>query len=106
MNRRGAEPCKSRQMLADGIALVLRKAVSRIFRIQLTHEGVTRGLGQDRGGGDGQAPAVALHDGLLGRLKVSETARVEQLIKSAGAELRYLPPYSPDMNRSRRLFPS
>jgi DDE superfamily endonuclease len=24
--------------------------------------------------------------------------RVEQLIKAAGAELRYLPPYSPDMN--------
>src|SRR5208282_5440277 len=37
MNRRGAEPCKSGQMLADGIALVLRKAVSRIFRIQLVH---------------------------------------------------------------------
>ena len=24
--------------------------------------------------------------------------KVEQLIKAAGAELRYLPPYSPDMN--------
>src|SRR5215472_3328755 len=32
MNRRSAEPFKSGHMLADGITLVLRKAVSRMFR--------------------------------------------------------------------------
>ncbi len=30
--------------------------------------------------------------------------RVEQLIKAAGAELRYLPPYSPDMNPIEKAF--
>ena len=29
---------------------------------------------------------------------------VEQLIKAAGAELRYLPPYSPDMNPIEKAF--
>jgi transposase len=31
-------------------------------------------------------------------------ARIEQPIKSAGAELRYLPPYSPDMNPIEKAF--
>ena len=30
--------------------------------------------------------------------------KVEQLIKAAGAELRYLPPYSPDMNPIEKAF--
>ncbi len=30
--------------------------------------------------------------------------RVEQLIKAAGATLRYLPPYSPDMNPIEKVF--
>ena len=30
--------------------------------------------------------------------------RVEQLIKAAGAELRYLPSYSPDMNPIEKAF--
>ena len=30
--------------------------------------------------------------------------RVEQLIKAAGAELRYLPPYSPDLNPIEQSF--
>ena len=33
-----------------------------------------------------------------GQFARPQGARVEQLIKSAGAELRYLPSYSPDMN--------
>ena len=36
--------------------------------------------------------------------KANKGARVEQLIKSAGAELRYLPPYSPDMNPIEKAF--
>ena len=31
-------------------------------------------------------------------------SRVEQLIKAAGAELRYLPPYSPDMNPIEKAY--
>ena len=30
--------------------------------------------------------------------------RVEQLIKAAGAQLRYLPPYSPDMNPIEKVY--
>jgi len=30
--------------------------------------------------------------------------RVEEMIKAAGAELRYLPPYSPDMNPIEKAF--
>jgi transposase len=30
--------------------------------------------------------------------------QVEELIKAAGAELRYLPPYSPDMNPIEKAF--
>jgi transposase len=29
---------------------------------------------------------------------------IEELIKAAGAELRYLPPYSPDMNPIEKAF--
>jgi transposase len=30
--------------------------------------------------------------------------KVEQLIKAVGAELRYLPPYSPDMNPIEKVY--
>ena len=30
--------------------------------------------------------------------------QIEQLIKAAGAELRYLPPYSPDMNPIEKAY--
>ena len=35
---------------------------------------------------------------IMDNLSSHKGPRVEQLIKAAGAELRYLPPYSPDMN--------
>ena len=65
MNGRGAEPLERGQMLSDGVALALREAISRIGRIELVHEGVAGGLGQDRGGGNGQALAITLYNGLL-----------------------------------------
>ena len=37
-------------------------------------------------------------------LPAHKEARIEQLINSAGAELRYLPPYSPDMNPIEKAF--
>ena len=39
---------------------------------------------------------------VMDNLSSHKGPRVEQLIKAAGAELRYLPPYSPDMNPSCR----
>src|SRR5271163_2304936 len=41
---------------------------------------------------------------VMDNLPAHKGARVEQLIKSAGAELRYLPPYSPDMNPIEKAF--
>ena len=36
--------------------------------------------------------------------RATREPRVEQLIKAAGAELRYLPPYSPDMNPIEKAY--
>src|SRR5271157_834222 len=41
---------------------------------------------------------------VMDNLPAHKGARVEQLIKSARAELRYLPPYSPDMNPIEKAF--
>jgi transposase len=41
---------------------------------------------------------------VMDNLPAHKGARIEQLIKSAGAELRYLPPYSPDMNPIEKAF--
>ena len=44
--------------------------------------------------------------GFVGRLvaPAHKGPRVEDLIKAAGAELRYLPPYRPDMNPIEKVF--
>ena len=41
---------------------------------------------------------------VIDNLSAHKGARVEQLIKCAGAELRYLPPYSPDMNPIEKAY--
>ena len=41
---------------------------------------------------------------VMDNLPAHKGPRVEQLIKSAGAELRYLPAYSPDMNPIEKAF--
>ena len=43
---------------------------------------------------------------VMDNLPAHKGPRVEQLIKAAGAELRYLPAYSPDMNPSKKPSPS
>ena len=41
---------------------------------------------------------------LVHNLPAHKGPRVEELIKAAGAELRYLPAYSPDMNPIEKAF--
>jgi len=41
---------------------------------------------------------------VMDNLSSHKGPRVEQLIKTAGAELRYLPPYSPDMNPIEKAY--
>ena len=51
------------------------------------------------------APTVSPGDiVVMDNLPAHKGARVEQPINSAGAELRYLPPYSPDMNPIEKAF--
>ena len=40
----------------------------------------------------------------MDNLSCHKTAEVGRLIRSAGAEVRYLPPYSPDLNPIEGLF--
>ena len=41
---------------------------------------------------------------VMDNLSSHKGPRVEHLIKAAGAELRYLPPYSPDMNPIEKAY--
>ena len=41
---------------------------------------------------------------VMDNLSSHKGPRVEQLIKAVGAELRYLPPYSPDMNPIEKAY--
>jgi transposase len=43
---------------------------------------------------------------VMDNLSSHKGPKVEQLIEAAGAELRYLPPYSPDMTPIERPIPS
>jgi len=49
-------------------------------------------------------PTLSQGDIVMDNLPAHKGARVEQLIKCAGAEMRYLPPYSPDMNPIEKAF--
>ena len=40
----------------------------------------------------------------MDNLSTHKGPRVEELIKAAGADLRYLPPYSPDMNPIEKAY--
>jgi transposase len=51
------------------------------------------------------APTLSEHDVVvMDNLSSHKGPRVEQLIEAVGAELRYLPPYSPDMNPIEKAF--
>ncbi len=41
---------------------------------------------------------------VMDNLPTHKGPRVEELIKDAGADLRYLPPYSPDMNPIEKAY--
>jgi len=78
VNGRGPEPLERGQMRADGIALMLGEAIARILCIQLVHERIPSGFGQDRGSRNGQAQAVSLHDCLLWYREILESPSIEE----------------------------
>jgi transposase len=55
--------------------------------------------------GDCLAPTLRPGDiVIMDNLSCHKTAEVARLVKAAGAEVRYLPAYSPDLNPIERLF--
>ena len=66
---------KRGDVLARAIALVPGESVVGIALVQRNQVAVPRDLGQDAGGGDAQAGAVAPHDRLLGYDDLAEPER-------------------------------
>ncbi len=75
--------------------LVAQKAFDRPMNAAIFEEWVEKCLVPTLSKGD-----VVVMDNLSSH----KGPRVEQLIQAAGAELRYLPPYSPDMNPIEKAF--
>jgi transposase len=84
--------------LADGLrlsGLVAQKAYGRPINAAMFEEWVEKCL----------VPTLTPGDAaVMDNLAAHRGARVEELIKAAGAELRYLPPYSPDMNPIEKAY--
>ena len=75
--------------------LVAQKAFDRPINAAAFEEWVEKCL----------VPALSKSDiVVVDNLSSHKGPRVEQLIKAAGAELRYLPPYSPDMNPIEKAY--
>jgi transposase len=75
--------------------LVAERAYDRPINAALFEEWVEKSL----------VPALAKGDVVvMDNLPAHKGPRVEKLIKAAGAELRYLPPYSPDMNPIEKAY--
>jgi transposase len=75
--------------------LVAQKALDRAINAASFEEGVEKCL----------APTLAKGDiVIMDNLSSHKGPKVEQIIIAAGAELRYLPPYSPDMNPIEKAY--
>src|ERR1700722_15955386 len=65
MKRRRAVLSEGFEMVGSGVTLVASEAVLRVDRVPLFHARVAMSLGEDRGGGDGNAACVPLDERLL-----------------------------------------
>ena len=85
MNRGMSQPF-NRLAVDDGaITLVTRQPVAGILLVQFTHHRITRGLGEDGGGGDAQGLLVAFDDGGEGDVGVGVEAEIcQQVIGEEG----------------------
>ena len=75
--------------------LVAQKTFDRPINAASFEEWVEKSLAPTLSNGD-----IVVMDNLSSH----KGPKVEQLIKAVGAELRYLPPYSPDMNPIEKLY--
>ena len=74
------------EMFGGGVALVLRQAVLRVNGMPFFHSSVPMSFGEDASGGDGDAPGVAVDEGLLFDEDV-ELHGIEEQIVGGNAEL-------------------
>ena len=71
----------------------------------LAFEGATNGACFEAYVGECLAPTLRPGDiVVMDNLACHKTAEVGRLIRAAGAEVRYLPPYSPDLSPIEKLF--
>lgn len=78
MQGTGAERPERFKMLGHAVALVFREPVAGMRGVELAHQRVPRGLGEDRGGRDRQAFRVAADNRLLGNFQVLDAPSVDQ----------------------------
>lgn len=78
MGRAGAELREGLEVGGGAVALVGGKAVAGMAGVQFEHPAVARDLGEDAGGGDGQARRVALDDGVVGDGETADGEAVDE----------------------------
>src|SRR5208282_849430 len=88
MDRRRSERAQCGEVLGRAVALVLREAVAGKTRVVLAHHPVAGHLGQDRGGRDTEALAVAADDRGLRMLKRRDPASVDQHVAGSASQAR------------------
>ena len=84
MERGGAEASESGEVFTGAVALVAGESVAGKLAVELDQQAVAIDLGDDTGGGDGEAGGVAVDDGLLGTGPVDGVATVDE--EEVGAE--------------------
>src|SRR3984893_18396468 len=86
MDRRRSERAQRGEMLGRAVALVLREAVAGKASFVLAHYSVARHLGENRGGCDAEALAVAAHDRGLRMLQARDPASVDQYVAGRASQ--------------------
>src|SRR5260370_11861935 len=78
MNWRGAELLQETAVLRRGIAFVCGEVIAGMHGIKLSHQGIARRLGDDRGRRDARGKRVAFDDAALWRGAIRDAAGVYQ----------------------------
>ena len=86
MDRAGAISLKSIEVLRGRVSLVPVKSVFRKLVVKVLHQPVACDLGQDRGGGNGRDPMVALHNGMYLGVQFRRPIAIDQCQGGFGIE--------------------
>ncbi len=86
MQRSGSKLAKGFEVIRCGVTLILTEAILRVKLIEFEHAAVAINFGEDRCGGNGNGPRIAVNDRLLFDGKV-ELYGVEQQVIGKGTQL-------------------